>query len=173
MCSLYNIVCKIFDIKLFLYKVRLFVACVVEICIKYPFFYLLKEKYSFLWIFIHLPSQAEVLVAACGILSCGMWDLVPWPGIIPMPPALGMPSLSHWTIREARSPFSWVQLPQGFHVWGFLSLLTSSLIILYSLGYLSTKLCSWTFLKRVFEFTLALEIGKPNCLSEFVSHPLL
>ena len=29
-----------------------------------------------------------------------MWDLVPWPGIKPRPPAFGAWSLSHWTIRE-------------------------------------------------------------------------
>ena len=29
-----------------------------------------------------------------------MWDLVPWPGIEPRPPALGAQSLSHWPIRE-------------------------------------------------------------------------
>ena len=33
-------------------------------------------------------------------LSCGMWDLVPRPGIEPGPPALGAQSLSHWTTRE-------------------------------------------------------------------------
>ena len=32
-------------------------------------------------------------------LSCGMWDLVPWPRIKPRPPALGAWSLSHWTNR--------------------------------------------------------------------------
>ena len=32
---------------------------------------------------------APVLVAAYGIFSCGIWDLVPWPGIEPRPPALG------------------------------------------------------------------------------------
>ena len=37
--------------------------------------------------------------AALG-LSCGMWDLVLWPGIESGPPALGMWSLSRWTIRE-------------------------------------------------------------------------
>ena len=31
---------------------------------------------------------------------CGMWDLVPWPGIDLASPALQMQSLSHWTIRE-------------------------------------------------------------------------
>ena len=29
-------------------------------------------------------------------LSCSMWDLVPWPGIEPWPPAVGLRSLSHW-----------------------------------------------------------------------------
>ena len=45
--------------------------------------------YSFIW--LHW-----VLVAACGIfscgtqtLSCGMWDLVPWPGIKPGAPCIG------------------------------------------------------------------------------------
>ena len=30
----------------------------------------------------------------------GVWDLAPWPGIKPCPPALGVQSLSHWTTRE-------------------------------------------------------------------------
>ena len=38
-----------------------------------------------------------VLVAACKIFRCGMWNLVSWPGIEPVSPALG---LSHWTTRE-------------------------------------------------------------------------
>ena len=33
-------------------------------------------------------------------LRWDIWDLVPWPGIEPRPPALGAWSLSHWTIRE-------------------------------------------------------------------------
>ena len=33
-------------------------------------------------------------------LSCGMWSLVPWPGIEPGLPALGAQSLSHWTTKE-------------------------------------------------------------------------
>ena len=44
---------------------------------------------------------------AYGMFSCGkwslswsMWDLVPWPGIKPRAPALGVQSLSHWTTRE-------------------------------------------------------------------------
>ena len=38
---------------------------------------------------------------ACKLfLSHGMWDLVPWPGMEPGPPALGVQSLSHWTTRD-------------------------------------------------------------------------
>ena len=32
--------------------------------------------------------------------NCSIWDLVPWPGIKPWPPALGAQSLSHWATRE-------------------------------------------------------------------------
>ena len=39
---------------------------------------------------------------SCSILtvSCGMWDLIPQPGIGPRPPSLGVQSLSHWPTRE-------------------------------------------------------------------------
>ena len=33
-------------------------------------------------------------------LSCSVWDLVPWPGIEPGPPALDAWSVSHWIARE-------------------------------------------------------------------------
>ena len=33
-------------------------------------------------------------------LSWGMWDLVPWLGIEPMPPAPEAQSLSHWTTKD-------------------------------------------------------------------------
>ena len=53
-----------------------------------------------------------LLIAACGIfscgmwtLSCGMWDLVPWPGIEPRLPALGARSLSD-CIPPGKSPSS-------------------------------------------------------------------
>ena len=39
-------------------------------------------------------------------LSCHMWDLVPWQGIEPGPPALGAQNLSHWITREVHiAPF--------------------------------------------------------------------
>ena len=34
-------------------------------------------------------------------LGCGMWDLIPLPGMGLGPPALGARSLSHWTTRDA------------------------------------------------------------------------
>ena len=45
-------------------------------------------------------SLCQILVAACEIFSSGMWGLVPWLGIEPGTPALGVWSLSHWIIRE-------------------------------------------------------------------------
>ena len=40
-----------------------------------------------------------IYLAALG-LSCGLWSLVPWPGIKTGPLALGLCSLSPWTTRE-------------------------------------------------------------------------
>ena len=34
------------------------------------------------------------------VLSCGLWDLFPWPGIEFQPPSLGTQNLNHWTTRE-------------------------------------------------------------------------
>ncbi|XP_028355588.2 GATOR complex protein NPRL3-like isoform X1 [Physeter macrocephalus] len=45
-------------------------------------------------------APSGIFVAVCRIFSCGMRDIVPWPGIEPSPPALGAWSLSHWTTRE-------------------------------------------------------------------------
>ena len=62
-------------------------------------------KKLFIFVFIWLCC---VLVAACGIFSCGIrtfscgiWDLVPWPRIESRPPALGAQSLSHWAPGES------------------------------------------------------------------------
>ena len=58
---------------------------------------------------------------SCGMwtLSWGMWDLVPWSGIQPVPPALGGWGLSHWTTREAANSFlnsfiDWLVCPLNF-----------------------------------------------------------
>ena len=55
--------------------------------------YLILKTYLFIW-------PREILAAACTIFSCGVWDLVPRPGIEPGYPAFGVWSVSHWTIRK-------------------------------------------------------------------------
>ena len=52
---------------------------------------------------IDLPCGMWTLCCGLWIHSCDTWDLVPWPGIEPGPPALGVWSLSHWTTREIPS----------------------------------------------------------------------
>ena len=69
--------------------------------------------YVYMYLFIYL-WLCWVLVAACGLLAAvckllvtaRMRDLVPRPGIEPGPPALGVQSLTHWTIREVPCMFS-------------------------------------------------------------------
>ena len=58
------------------------------------------------WVLV-VASRIFHFLAACRIfccgmwtLSCSMWDLVPWPGMEPGPPALGTPNFSHCTTRE-------------------------------------------------------------------------
>ena len=63
---------------------------------------ILFKKYFFTYL--------AVLGLSCGtrnlycstqdLFSCGVCDIVPWPGVIPGPPALGLWSLSHWTTGE-------------------------------------------------------------------------
>ena len=47
-------------------------------------------------------SADPFFLAALGLI-CSMQDLVPWLGIEPRPPALGVWSLSHWTTSEVCS----------------------------------------------------------------------
>ena len=61
-----------------------------KLFLKWDFFFFFQ-----LFIWLH-----QILVAACGIFSCIMWNLVSWPGLKPGPPALGVWNLSHWTTRE-------------------------------------------------------------------------
>ena len=79
---------------------------------------LFKKIFSHVLIFIYLLFLfilfwlRRIFVVACGLLSCGTWDLVPQSGIEPRPPALGVWSLTHWTTREVstlalrRAPYS-------------------------------------------------------------------
>ena len=56
-----------------------------------------KYFYLFIWLW-------QVLFVAHGIFNCNMWDLVPWSGIEPGPPALGAWSLNHVTTSEVPDP---------------------------------------------------------------------
>ena len=66
-----------------------------------------------------------------------MWDLVPWPGIEPGPPALGAQSLSHWPSKEV-----------PLHLFFFSCLLWSIISIFLSwIGcffLLLAQVCCWT-----------------------------
>ena len=56
------------------------------------------------WLCQVLAVALRIFNLHCSIqnhfFSCSMWDLVPSTGIEPGPPALGVWSLSHWTIKD-------------------------------------------------------------------------
>ena len=54
-------------------------------------------NFFFFSIFIFIYLAAPGLRCGMQTLSCGMWDLVPRPGIEPQSPALGAQGLSFWT----------------------------------------------------------------------------
>ena len=58
-------------------------------------------------------SVQDLLVVACAIFTCGMWDQVPCPGMEPGSPALEAWSLSHWTTRKvpARKTLNFIVSP--------------------------------------------------------------
>ena len=81
--------------------VCVFVAALGLSCISQDLRSLLQHSAS-------LVAACEVFSCDMQILSCGMWDLVPWPGIKPRTPAMGAESLSHWTTREVPLPIYFV-----------------------------------------------------------------
>ena len=71
--------------------------------------------YLFIWLQQSYLQHMGSLAVACELLCCSLWDLVPWPGIKPVPPALGVQSLSCWTTREIASNSGlWMFWPRGF-----------------------------------------------------------
>ena len=74
------------------------------------------ERWSHQPTFIYLFFFLIFIYLAAESLSCGTWELVPWPGIKPSPPVSWAQSFSHWTNREFPSlllggkkvnPISW------------------------------------------------------------------
>ena len=66
-------------------------------------------KFYFIWLWwvLVVATGSSIFVVtwrtfSCSMQthSCGVWDLVPWPGTEPRPPALRAQSLSHWPTRE-------------------------------------------------------------------------
>ena len=64
------------------------------------------KKILFLLIYLTVPG-----------LNCGMWDLVPWPGIEPGPPILTVQRLSHWTNSEVSSAFFFHNINIYCFIW--------------------------------------------------------
>ena len=68
------------------------------------FILLTVRSWIFLKTFVYLAAPGH---CAMQTLSCGLWDLAPWPRMEPSgPSALGARSLSHWTTREVLR--SWI-----------------------------------------------------------------
>ena len=55
-----------------------------------------------------LDAAHGIFSYGVGTLSCGMWDLDPWPRVEPGIPALGAQSLSHWTTGKSWDSASWL-----------------------------------------------------------------
>ena len=80
------------------------------------------------WEAVHGVSKSQTRLSnfthfhytSCRSFSCGMWDLVPWPGIKLMPPALGGWSLSCRTSREVPIHLYFVRYFTA-SLWGQLS----------------------------------------------------
>ena len=59
----------------------------------------------------------QVLAEACRILSCGMRNLVPWSGIEPRIPTLGVWHLIHWSTSEVAHLQLWARSLGIREVW--------------------------------------------------------
>ena len=96
-----------------------------------PFFFFL------IWLHWVLVETCQIFSCSMQTLSCVTWDLVPWPGLKPRPPALGARSLSPWTTREV---------------------LTESWRVEQSNGRENDWRWGWAALARVISVELALEL---------------
>ena len=78
-----------------------------------------------------------IFICQCWVLSCSMWDLVPWPKTKPRPPAVGAWSLSWWTTREVPKIF--------FKIFNF-SLSFDSHLLKFSLIYMCVCVCVYLYI---------------------------
>ena len=68
-------------------------------CFSNPLLHFLEFSF-FIWLHQALVTALGIFSCIMWAISCGVWDLVPQPGIEPGAPALGAWSLSYWTTRE-------------------------------------------------------------------------
>ena len=100
--------------------------------VEFPTFWILLIAHSWRHFkkYIYLLGCAGSSLQHEGSFSCGMWNLVPWPGFEPGPPVLGAQSLSHWTTREV----PWCHL-----IYSFVACIT------WKLGVISRGLVTLSF----------------------------
>ena len=139
---------------------------------KYLFIYLAALSLSYgTWYLLSLFAARRIFSWGIWTLNCGMWDLVPWPGIEPVAPALRVQSLSHWTTREVSKYFSFKSTEILFYflfpnLWMVVLTMASTVNIFCSLLSLLTILdaTGWSlglWYLRVFPYSRVV-IKSPN-----------
>ena len=104
-----------------------------KVSLSYPvnliqFNWFFKKIFIFVYLTV-LSCSTQDLCCCMWTLSCSIWDLVPWPGIEPRLPTLGVQSLSHWTTREVPVQLIlriymqdfWEYIPVKFLLLGFVA----------------------------------------------------
>ena len=97
---------------------------IVRICLYSSVVFFLLE----IFIFIYLCGCGRSQLQQAESFSCSRWDLDPWPGTEPRPPALGEQSLSHCTTNEvplcafliifsSEDTYSLLRLPWWLRQW--------------------------------------------------------
>ena len=111
----------------------------------------------FIILFIYL------LAALCP--RCSMWDLVPWSGIEPRPPALVGGSLSHWTSREVQCCHFWC-VAKGPRKVARLATLPFSVCICNKLSESTSNWCSFTsWIVQGLVLALPVCLTAPSCVT--------
>ena len=64
-----------------------------------------KYIYLFIWLPLVLVTAYGIFGSGMQTLSCGMWDLVPWPGIEPRAPCIGSVESSPLDHQGSLSPY--------------------------------------------------------------------
>ena len=95
--------------------------------------------YLFIWLCQVLVMASRIFSCIMQTLSCGMQDIVPWPGMEPRSPALRAQSLSHWILRKVPR-ICFIQRPLKHFLINHFWFLSYDLCVFISLNNLN-KLC--------------------------------